>query len=69
MDEARQRKRPTNQENQLLYFLVHHCLCWYQLGHQATTRGLVGVGDSYWTNHHFSTLTSSQTLERLELSQ
>ena len=69
MDETRQRKRSINQENKFIHFLVRRCLCWYQLGHQATTRGLVGTNYPYRFNHYRNNSLSSQTLERLELSQ
>ena len=69
MDEAGQRKRPTNQENQLLYFLVRRCLCWYQLGHQITPRSLVGTNYPHRSNSYRNNSIPPQTLERLELSQ
>lgn len=69
MNETRQRKGSANQENQLIHFLVCYRLCWYQLGRQATTRGMVGTNYPHRFNRYRNDSLSSETLERLELSQ
>lgn len=68
MGETKQRKR-TNNQNKFIHFLVHHCLCWNQLGSQIVARSLVGANYPHRCNSYRNDSISSQTLERLELSQ